>query len=123
MNVVLWVLQVLLGIAFLGSGVTKATRERKQLMERMPYVEDLSDTQVTIIGLFEIAGGLGLVLPAATGIAPVLTPVAALGLVVVMIGAALLHIRRHEPQGVAVTVVLGVVAAVIAWGRFGAYPT
>jgi uncharacterized membrane protein len=123
MNIVLWVLQVLLGLAFLASGVVKATRDRGQLLERMPYVEDLSDGQVRTIGLLEIAGGLGLVLPAATGIAPVLTPLAAVGLAIVMIGAALLHVRRNEPQGIALTTVLFVGMAVIAWGRFGPYAT
>jgi uncharacterized membrane protein len=123
MNIVLWVLQVLLGLAFLASGMVKATRDRGQLLERMPYVEDLSDGQVRTIGLLEIAGGLGLVLPAATGIAPVLTPLAAVGLAIVMIGAALLHVRRNEPQGIAVTTVLFVGMAVIAWGRFGPYAT
>jgi uncharacterized membrane protein len=123
MNIVLWVLQVLLGLAFLASGMVKATRDRGQLLERMPYVEDLSDGQVRTIGLLEIAGGLGLVLPAATGIAPVLTPLAAVGLAIVMIGATLLHVRRNEPQGIAVTTVLFVGMAVIAWGRFGPYAT
>jgi uncharacterized membrane protein YphA (DoxX/SURF4 family) len=122
MSVVLWVLQVLVGIAFVGSGVLKATQDRGQLMERMPYVEDLSDAQVSTIGVLEVVGGLGVVLPAATGIVPVLTPIAAFGLVLVMIGAALLHVRRREPKGVAVTVVLGTVAAIVAWGRFGPYP-
>lgn len=123
MNVVLWVLQVFLGIAFLWSGLPKAIRDRGQLLERAPYVEDLSDAQVTTIGILEVAGGLGVILPAATGIAPVLTPIAALGLVVVMAGAALLHVRRREPQGVAATLVIGALAAVVAWGRFGPYPT
>ena len=123
MNVVLWVLQAFLGLAFIWSGVPKAIRDRGQLLERMPYVEDLSDAQVTAIGILEVAAGLGVILPAVTGIVPVLTPIAALGLVVVMAGAALLHVRRSEPLGVVMTVILGALAAVVAWGRFGPYPT
>jgi uncharacterized membrane protein YphA (DoxX/SURF4 family) len=123
MNVVLWVLQALLAIAFVWSGVPKVTKERGQMLEKAPYVEDLSDAQVTAIGILEVAAGLGMILPAATGIVPVLTPIAALGLVVVMVGAALLHVRRREPQGVALTIVLGAMAAIVAWGRFGPYPT
>lgn len=123
MNIVLWVLQVFLGIAFLWSGGPKAIRDRGQLLEQMPYVEDLSDAQVTTIGILEVAGGLGVILPAVTGIAPVLTPIAAVGLAVVMVGAALLHVRRREPQGVAATLVIGALAAIVAWGRFGPYPT
>jgi uncharacterized membrane protein YphA (DoxX/SURF4 family) len=123
MNIVLWVLQVFLGIAFLWSGVPKVIRERGQLLEQAPYVEDLSDAQVTTIGMLEVAGGLGVILPAVTGIVPVLTPIAAVSLAVVMVGAALLHVRRREPQGVAATLVIGALAAVVAWGRFGPYPT
>jgi len=123
MNVVLWVLQVVLGLAFVASGVVKIARDRAQLHEQMPYVEDLSDGQFRTIGILEIAGGVGLVLPAATGIAPVLTPLAAVGLAVVMLGAALLHVRRNEPQGIVVTTLLLVGVAVVAWGRFGPYPT
>lgn len=123
MNLVLWVLQMLLGLAFVASGVVKIARDRAQLHEQMPYVEDLSDGQFRTIGILEIAGGLGLVLPAATGIAPILTPLAAVGLAIVMLGATLLHVRRNEPQGVVMPMVLLVGAAVIAWGRFGPYPT
>jgi uncharacterized membrane protein YphA (DoxX/SURF4 family) len=121
MNIVLWALQVLLGLAFAAAGTMKVSRDRAQLQGQMPYVEDLSDGQVKAIGALEIAGALGLVLPAATGIAPLLTPAAALGLAVIMVGAALLHRRRREPQGIVVNAVLFAVAVVIAWGRFGPY--
>jgi hypothetical protein len=76
---------------------------------------------VKFIGTMELAGGLGVVLPALTGIAPILTPIAATGLALIMLGAVATHIRRREPAGVAVTGVLFVLAAVVAWGRFGPY--
>lgn len=123
MDIALWALQVFLGLAFVASGIVKVSRERASLQASTPYVEHLSDGQLKAIGLLEIGGGLGVVMPAATGIAPVLTPLAAVGLAVIMVGAALLHLRRREPQGIVVNAALFAVAAIVAWGRFGPYPT
>ncbi|WP_339134242.1 DoxX family protein [Streptomyces sp. f51] len=72
-----------------------------------------------LIGAVEILGAVGLVVPAALGIAVVLTPLAALGLVLVMAGATVIHVRRREMSLVPVNLVLLVLAAVVAWGRFG----
>ena len=63
----------------------------------------------------------GLVLPGATDIAPVLTPLAAAGLVIVMIGAAATHLRRHEPKFVLINASLLVLASIVAGARFGPY--
>lgn len=101
MNAFLWALQVLLGVAFVAAGLMHAGLPRQRLLERLPWVEDFSESTVKFIGTMELAGGLGVVLPALTGIAPILTPIAATGL--------------------AVTGVLFVLAAVVAWGRFGPY--
>jgi uncharacterized protein YjeT (DUF2065 family) len=70
------------------------------------------------LGIGEVAASLGLILPALTRIAPVLTPLAASGLVVVMAGAAVLHLVRGELASVALVVVLGALAYLVAWGRF-----
>lgn len=67
-----------------------------------------------MIGLAEVLGAVGLIVPWATRIVPVLTPVAAVGLAVLMAGAAQTHRRRKEPA-----IVLAIIAAVIAVGRFG----
>ena len=87
----------------------------------MAWVDDFSPTSVRLIGTAEILGALGLVLPAVTGIAPILTPIAAVGLVVIMVGAAITHVRRKEPAIVPANIVLLVLAVVVAWGRFGPY--
>jgi uncharacterized membrane protein len=121
MNAFLWVLQVLLGGTFVAAGLMHAGQPRQRLLERLPWVEDFSEPTVKFIGTMELAGGLGVVLPALTGIAPILTPIAATGLAVIMLGAVATHIRRREPAGVAVAGVLFVLAAVVAWGRFGPY--
>ncbi|MFI0968443.1 DoxX family protein, partial [Streptomyces sp. NPDC021080] len=76
---------------------------------------------VRFIGIVEFAAALGLILPAATGIAPVLTPLAATGLAVTMILAAVAHARRKEPSAIVFNAVLLVLAALVAWGRFGPY--
>ena len=121
MNVVVWVVQALLGLAFLGSGTVKATQPRKKLQAQMPYVEDFTDGQVKAIGVVEILGGLGVILPAWTGIAPILTPIAATGLAIVMVVAALVHVRRKEVQAIPINTVLFALAAFVAITRFGPY--
>jgi uncharacterized membrane protein len=120
-SVFLWVLQGLLAAAFGVGGVMKATQPKAGLAKNLPWVEDFSPATVKFIGVVEVAGALGLILPAATGIAPILTPLAATGLAVIMVLAAVVHGRRKEPSGIAVNAVLLVLAVVIAWGRFGPY--
>ncbi|MFI6817903.1 DoxX family protein [Nonomuraea sp. NPDC050328] len=116
MDVFLWVLQILLGLMFLVGGLVKAFAPKERLQPRTPYVEDFTQSQVRMIGAVEALGGLGVILPWATGIAPVLTPIAALGLAVTMAVAARVHVRRKEPF--TVNLVIAAVAIVIAIGRF-----
>ncbi|WP_158845692.1 DoxX family protein [Saccharothrix deserti] len=121
MNVFLWIVQAVLAAMFAMAGVMKSTQPKDKLVEKMPWVADFSPTTVRLIGIVEFAAALGLILPAATGIAPVLTPLAASGLVITMILAALIHVRREELSAIAFNAVLLVLAAVVAWGRFGPY--
>jgi uncharacterized membrane protein len=121
-NVVLWILQWVLAVAFAVAGVLKSTQPKEKLAPQMPWVEDFSPATVRFIGVVEFLGALGLVLPALTGIAPILTPLAAAGIAVIMLLAAVVHARRKEPSGIAVTAVILVLAAIVAWGRFGPYP-
>ena len=76
---------------------------------------------IKAIGALEVLAAIGLLLPAALDIAPILVPLAALGLVSIMIGAVVVHARRKENPMVGANVVLLVLAAVVAWGRFGPY--
>jgi hypothetical protein len=121
MNLTLWIVQALLAAVFAMTGGAKLLRPRLALADRMPYVVDFSDRQIKAIGSLEVVSAAGLVVPPLLGIGLLLTPLAALGLVGTMIGAALTHIRRREPQSLPVNVVLMVLAAVVAWGRFGPY--
>lgn len=122
MNVFLWLLQALLAVAFAGSGLMKTTRPKAWLDQRLHYTSDMSTGTVRSIGTVELLGAAGVVLPAATGIATVLTPLAATGLGIVMVLAFGLHARRREPQAFPINLALLAVAAVVAWGRFGPYP-
>ncbi len=119
MNTLLWILQIVLAAAFGFAGIGKLTQPKEKLQAQMGWVEDFSANTVKLIGTAELLAAVGLILPAATGILPWLTPLAALGLVVIMVLAIPVHLRRHETPMVAVNVVLALVAAFVAWQRFG----
>lgn len=118
MNIALWVVAVLLAIPFFISGILKAVTPKEKLAanERMAWAEDFSPNMIRFIGVMEALGAIGLIAPWATGIAPILTPLAALGLFVVMVGAAIVHKRRNEPM--VPNIVLGALALFVAVGRF-----
>lgn len=121
MNVALWIVQGLLAAMFAMAGVMKTTQPKEKLAKTMPSVEDVSAGTLRLIGAAELAAAIGLILPAATGIAPWLTPLAACGLAVIMILAAFTHARRKEPSAIAINAVLLALAVFGAWGRFGPY--
>jgi uncharacterized membrane protein YphA (DoxX/SURF4 family) len=113
MLIALWILNGLLALVFLGAGLMKLARPKAALASSgMAYVEDFSATQVKLIGLVEVIGAVGLILPLLLDVAPVLTPIAAVGLVVTMIVATAVHARRKE--NVVPTIVLAVLAIVSA---------
>ena len=121
MNIALWIIQVLLALTFLATGTTKLIRPRLALAGQMAWVEDFSDAQVKGIGALEVLGAIGLIGPALLRVATFLTPLAAVGLILDMAGAALTHIRRGESQMVVVNAFLAILAALVAVGRFGPY--
>ncbi len=120
MNVVLWVVAGLLAVLYLGAGGMKLATPRQKLLENpnMGWTADFSDAAVKGIGAVEILGAIGLILPRALDIAPVLTPLAATGLAVIQIGAIIVHARRKETKALPMNVVLLVLAAFVAIGRF-----
>jgi uncharacterized membrane protein YphA (DoxX/SURF4 family) len=123
MNLALWIIAIVLAVAFAGSGLLKLVRNKEQLVASgFGWAEDFSPSTIRLIGVAEILGAIGLVLPAAVHIAPILVPVAAVGLALVMVGAAVVHGRRKEAPMVAINAVLLALAVVVAWGRFGPYP-
>jgi uncharacterized membrane protein YphA (DoxX/SURF4 family) len=122
-NVVLWVLAGILAAAFLFAGLGKVTQPREKLVaqKNMAWTEDFSEGPIKLIGVAEILAAVALIVPPLVGVATWLTPLAALGLVALMIGAAITHLRRGETQNVVVNLVILVLAAIVAWGRFGPY--
>ncbi|MEY2524487.1 MAG: hypothetical protein QOJ66_3052 [Ilumatobacteraceae bacterium] len=122
MNLALWIIAIFLAVAFAGSGLMKLVVPKDKLVTAgQGWAQDFSPTNIRLIGLVEIVGAVGLVLPAAVHIAPILVPLAAVGLALVMVGAIVVHARRKEPMNIAVNVVLIALAVVVAWGRFGPY--
>jgi uncharacterized membrane protein YphA (DoxX/SURF4 family) len=122
MDAGLWVAQGLLAVMFLMVGTAKVTKSKEELAERLDWVEDFSEGTIKFIGSVEILAAIGLILPGLTGIAPILVPIAATGLVVTQIGAVIVHVRRSEPQMIIGNVVLIALGLFVAWGRFGDYP-
>ena len=123
MKYVLIILQILIGLAFIAAGVMKIITPVDQLAQQLTWVAAVPAFTVPIIGILEVAGGLGLILPWLTGIQPQLVRLAALGLVLTMIGAVITHIAIGDPFGALVApIVLGVLAAFIAYGRTNLLP-
>lgn len=121
MNIALWIIAGLLAVAFLAGGAIKLILPKEKLAT-FPgggWVEDFSAGTVKAIGALELLAAVGLVLPAALDIAPVLVPLAAVGLVLVMVGAIITHHRRHEAQAIVVNLAYLALAGFVAWGRFG----
>lgn len=119
-DIALWIAQGLLALVYLAAGGLKVVRAREKLVAsgNFDWMKDSSDVGVKAVGLVEILGALGVILPWLTGIAPILTPIAAIGLVVVQIGALRVHLVRNERQPLPANVLLLLLAAFVAAGRF-----
>ena len=123
MNIALWIIAGLLAVAFLASGAMKLAQPRQKLAASgIGWAEDFTAGTVKGIGALEVLAAVGLILPAVLGIAPVLVPLAAAGLVLLMVGAFITHVHRHEAQGMVVSLALLALAALVVWGRFGSQP-
>ncbi|MET7481136.1 DoxX family protein [Streptomyces sp. NPDC005648] len=121
MNVFLWIVQSLLTAAFLAVGAMKIFTDKKKLASTFGWVEQFSDPAVKAIGALDALVGLGLILPGATDIAPVLVPWAALGGIALAGGGSVVHLRRSETPLAAVNLIYIALLALVAWGRFGPY--
>ena len=121
METILWVLQIFLALLFAGTGLLKLTKSRQELAPKMTWVAESTDARVKAIGALEVLAAIGLVLPAALGVVPQLTALAASGVVFLMLGAAKTHGDRSEWERVPVTVVIALIALFVAIQRFGPY--
>ena len=118
MNTMLWVAQSLLAALFLFSGVMKSTQsEQKLVASGQTGVEGLPRSLIRFIGISEILGAAGLVLPLLSDVMPVLTPLAATGLGLIMILAAIVHYRRDEKRTALQNLSILLVCLFVAYGR------
>lgn len=121
MNIALWIVQIVLAVLFLVVGFMKVF-QYEQVKQKMPWTQDVSKGLVTFIGIAEILGGIGLLLPAIVSVATWLVPLAALGLAVIMVLAGGLHIKRKENSSIVLNAVLLVLALFVAYGRWFVLP-
>ena len=121
MDLALWIAAGLLAVVALTGGVSKAfvPKERLAAAHGGEWTADASAGFVKGLGVLELLAALGLILPAVTGIAPVLVPVTAVCWVLLMVGAMITHVRHGSAKLVTLNLAYLAVAAFIAWGRFG----
>ncbi len=122
LNITLWIVQVLLAAMFLIAGIMKSSMPMEQLYVSMAWTKDVPMGLVRFIGISELLGAIGLLLPSILRIKPVLTPVAASALIVVLVLAIFFHISRGEANIIGMHIVLILVALFVAWGRFKKVP-
>lgn len=122
LNIALWVIATVLAFAFLISSSTKLFVPKQKLAgmggDASKWVEDFRPGTLKAIGVLELLAAVGLTLPAALGIAPILVPVAATGAVFLFLGAAIMRLRRGEKRTVLGDVLYLLMAGFVAWGRF-----
>jgi len=118
----LWIAQGILFLVFTTTGFLKVSRPIPALVPMMSWVAETPTGLVRLIGVSELAGAAGVLLPSLTRIAPWLTPVAAVGLAIVMLLAIPVHVKHHEVSRLGVPILIGLLAAFVAWGRFYAVP-
>ena len=116
-NIGLWSVQILLAVVFGAAGYMKATYPIGELVTYFIWPGQVHPLLVRFIGVSELAAAFGLILPSATRILPKLTPLAAAGLVLIMILAFGFHFSRGEYAVLPMNVGLGALAAYAAWGR------
>jgi hypothetical protein len=121
MNTALWIAQVLLALDFGIHGYEMVSLTMTPLAG-FTYIVDISTRTRRFVGTAELLAAIGLILPSLTGILPWLTPLAAVGLIIVMIGAIPFHLRRKEYMNIVLNVILLALALFVAYGRFVVLP-
>ena len=119
MNTLLWTIQGFLAIVFVYSGFMKSSQKREKLVSvGQTGVANLSYPVIRFIGVAEMLGAIGIIAPAATGVLPVLTPIAALCFAIIMVLAIPIHYKRAEYNSVAFNLLLLVLAVFTAYMRY-----
>ena len=118
MNIALWIIQGLLAAFFIMPGAMKLLTPGEKLREKMQAGPEKSLVGTRILGLLEILGAIGIIVPYWTGILPVLTPLAAVGFAIVMVGACVVHYQKHDYKILPVLSVAFILSLVVAYYRF-----
>jgi len=120
MNIAIWIIQGILAAMFGMAGGMKSIQSKEKLAPQLPWVNDFSLGVVRFVGISELLGAIGLILPWALQIQPILTPIAAAGLAFIMVLAAIYHLRKGEYKAIVFNVVLGGLCVVVAYFRYTA---
>jgi uncharacterized membrane protein YphA (DoxX/SURF4 family) len=119
MNTALWIIQGILASMFTMAGIMKSTLPKEKLEKQFPWSSGFSLGTVRFIGLSELLGAIGLIVPWLTGIIPILTPIAAVGFCIIMVLATnLIHLKEGEYKKMVFNIILFLLAAFVAYGRF-----
>ena len=121
LSLVLWLVQLVLALLFAGVGFTKIFQSHARLADNLRWPEDFPSVTVKLIGVLEVLGAAGLIIPLAADTLPVFTPLAASGLTILMALAILVHIRRGERNRIALAAILMALSLLVALGRFGVF--
>ena len=115
MSIVAWIVGAVLAVAFFASGAMKVIQSREKLLDRgYGWAEDFTRSQIRLIGAAECLGAVGLIAPPIFRLWPTVSLAAAIGLTVLMAGAVIVHLRRHELNHVAAPAILAILTAALA---------
>jgi uncharacterized membrane protein YphA (DoxX/SURF4 family) len=118
MNIAVWIIQGILALIFLMAGIMKSIQPSEKLAKSLPWVNDFSLHTVRFIGISELLGAIGIVVPQLTGIYPILSPIAAVGIGMIMILASAYHLPKKEYKEVGFNATLLILAVIVAVYRF-----
>lgn len=121
MTIATWIVTALLALANLAAGGMKVFSPVPRLRKQLAWAESVGTVQTRLIGVAEILGAIGIVLPVLLGIAPVLTPIAAVGLALIQLIAIFFHLSRGEGKQVPANIVLLLLAVFVAVARFAGF--
>jgi uncharacterized membrane protein YphA (DoxX/SURF4 family) len=116
-HMVLWIAQILLSVCLIWAGIVKLFQPADQLEMMWPWTGEIKPAFVKLTGVVDLLGALGLLLPALFKFKPVLTPIAAFGIVLLMVAACVFHVFRGEASQIGFNIVFGIIAAFVAYGR------
>ncbi|MFI5627316.1 DoxX family protein [Nocardioides sp. NPDC051685] len=122
MNIALWIVAGVFAFGYIAGGIVKLTMPYEKYAAKLHWPEDFTPANVRFMGVVEVLGGVGLVLPGLVSVAPVLVPVAASGMALYMAGAITERIRRSEYKDLVGDLVFLAAMIFVAWGRFAIEP-